>query len=85
MQINPVHKASCHCGGVEYELTLPNGLENPRRCTCSICQMRGAIAVSVALEGLKVTKGADLLTLYQFKTLARGPIRSSANSRHERL
>jgi len=31
--------------------------------------MRGAIAASVALEGLKVTKGASLLTLYQFNTM----------------
>ena len=31
--------------------------------------MRGAIAASVALEGLKVTKGANLLTLYQFNTM----------------
>ena len=69
MQINPVHKASCHCGGVEYELALPNGLEDPRRCNCSICRKRGAIAVSVSLDGLKVTKGAELLTLYQFNTM----------------
>jgi len=65
MHIKAIHKASCHCGGVEFELTLPNGLEDPRRCNCSICRMRGAIAASVALEGLKVTKGANLLTLYQ--------------------
>jgi len=31
--------------------------------------MRGAIAASVLLEGLKITKGADLLTLYQFNTM----------------
>ncbi len=69
MQINPIHKASCHCGGVEYELALPNGLDSPRRCNCSICRMRGAIAASVTLDGLKVTKGAELLTLYRFNTM----------------
>ena len=69
MLINPIHKASCHCGGVEFELTLPNGLKDPRRCNCSICRMRGAIAASVVLEGLKITKGANLLTLYQFNTM----------------
>jgi|TARA_B100001750_G_C15444987_1_gene565704 hypothetical protein len=31
--------------------------------------MRGAISVSVALDGLKVTKGVELLTLYQFNTM----------------
>ncbi len=69
MQINPIHKASCHCGGVEYELALPNGLDSPRRCNCSICRMRGAIVASVTLDGLKVTKGAELLTLYRFNTM----------------
>tara|TARA_B100000749_G_C18151466_1_gene351984 strand:+ start:176 stop:436 length:261 start_codon:yes stop_codon:yes gene_type:complete len=31
--------------------------------------MRGAISVSVPLDGLKVIKGAELLTLYQFNTM----------------
>jgi len=31
--------------------------------------MRGAIAASVVLEGLKITKGVNLLTLYQFNTM----------------
>ena len=31
--------------------------------------MRGAISVSVALDGLKVTKGVELLALYQFNTM----------------
>ena len=68
MHIKAIHRASCHCGGVEIELTLPNGLENPRRCDCSICRRRGAIAASVPLDGLRITKGAELLTLYQFNT-----------------
>ncbi len=69
MRVNPVHKASCHCGAVELELTLPNGIEDPRRCNCSMCRKRGAIAASVALDGLKVTSGADKLSLYQFNTM----------------
>lgn len=69
MHVNPIRKASCHCGGVEFELTLPNGIEDPRRCNCSICRMRCAIAASVVLKGLKITKGANLLTLYQFNTM----------------
>lgn len=69
MVIKPIHPASCHCGAVQIELSLPNGLEKPRRCTCSMCRMRGAIAVSVPLEGLRITKGADKLTLYQFNTM----------------
>ena len=63
-----VHKASCHCGAVEFEVRLPNGFENPRRCTCSMCCKRGAIVASVLLDDLRIIKGQDVLTLYQFNT-----------------
>jgi hypothetical protein len=69
MKINPLHKASCHCGAVELELELPEGLVELRRCDCSMCRMRGAIAASIPLSGLKITKGEDALTLYQFNTM----------------
>jgi hypothetical protein len=68
MVIQPIHKASCHCGSVEFELSLPNGLVDPRRCDCSMCRRRGAIAASVPLAGIKITKGKDTLSLYQFNT-----------------
>lgn len=67
--IRPVHKASCHCGAVQFEVSLPNGLENPHRCSCSFCRMRGAIAAGVPLDALRITRGADKLTLYQFNTM----------------
>ena len=69
VSVRPVHKAACHCGAVQFELTLPFGLENPRRCSCSLCRMRGAIAASVVLDGLRILKGADQLSLYQFNTM----------------
>lgn len=67
-KIKARHKASCHCGAVELVLTLPNGIENPRRCDCSICRRKGTIVASVPLENLQVSKGSDVLTLYQFNT-----------------
>lgn len=69
MNIEKVHKASCHCGAVQYELDLPNGIENPRRCDCSMCRRRGAIVASVKLNGLRIIKGEDKLSLYQFNTM----------------
>lgn len=69
MKINPIHKASCHCGAVQFEIKLPNGLDDPRRCNCSMCRMRGTIVASVALDGINTTKGAEMLTLYQFNTM----------------
>ncbi|NRR31845.1 GFA family protein [Oxalobacteraceae bacterium] len=67
-EIKPKHKASCHCGAVELELTLPDGVVDPRRCDCSICRRKGAIAASVPLSGIQIIKGADVLKLYQFNT-----------------
>lgn len=62
------HKATCHCGAIELELTLPRGVEKPRRCDCSFCRRRGAIAASISLDNLKVVKGLELLSTYQFNT-----------------
>lgn len=67
-EILPVHKASCHCGAVVLELDLPDGIVNPRRCNCSICRRKGAIAATVPLSGLRVVKGQETLRLYQFNT-----------------
>jgi len=69
MKINPIHKAACHCGAIELEIKLPDGLRDPSRCNCSICRKRGAIAISVELADLNVTKGAEKLCLYQFNTM----------------
>jgi hypothetical protein len=66
--IQPIHRASCHCGAVVLELDLPDGIVNPRRCDCSICRRKGAIVASVALSGVKIVKGEDVLRLYQFNT-----------------
>jgi hypothetical protein len=66
--IREKHRASCHCGAVVLELTLPDGIENPSRCDCSICRRRGVIASWVPLDRLKVVKGHNVLRLYQFNT-----------------
>ena len=58
------HKLTCHCGAIELAVKLSDGLSTARRCDCSFCRRRGAIAVSVNLGNLKVIKGADKLTLY---------------------
>ena len=59
-------KGTCHCKAVEFEVDLINGFENVRRCNCSICSRKGAIMAGVPLERLRVTRGADKLSLYQW-------------------
>lgn len=68
-KINAVHRATCHCGAIVLELDLPEGIVNPRRCNCSMCRRRGAIAATVPLSGLHVIKGQEVLKLYQFNTM----------------
>ncbi len=61
-------KASCHCGAVQFDVKLVDGLNTARRCTCSLCRMRGAVAVSAKLGDITFTTGEDKLTCYQFNT-----------------
>ncbi|XXK30776.1 GFA family protein [Rhodobacteraceae bacterium nBUS_24] len=61
-------KATCHCRAVELDVTLTEGLEKVRRCDCSFCARRGAIAVSAPTDGVKIVEGSNNLTLYQWGT-----------------
>lgn len=61
---------ACHCGTVRLRVRLSEGLRSARRCTCSYCRMKGAVAVSADLGGVDVVAGADALTTYQFNTMA---------------
>lgn len=72
--INPMSSAAvtlsgaCHCGSVQFTAELPHGLSSARRCTCSICRMRGAVAVTGSIDGFTITQGADKLATYRFNT-----------------
>lgn len=63
-----IHVGQCHCGAVKFEATLSDGFNTIRRCTCSYCRMRGAVAVSAAMGGVKISQGQDVLTSYRFNT-----------------
>jgi len=63
-----VFDAACHCGAVRFRVRLRQGLSSARRCTCSYCTMRGAVAVSAPLDGVTFFEGANNLTLYQWGT-----------------
>jgi hypothetical protein len=61
-------QGACHCGTIKFSARLVDGLNTARRCTCSYCRMRGAVAVSAALDSLVILEGAASLTRYQFNT-----------------
>jgi len=59
---------SCHCGAVKFTATLTQGFASARRCTCSICRMRGAVAVTSTPDAFHITHGEDKLATYRFNT-----------------
>lgn len=61
-------QGACHCGTVRFTVLLTDGMRTARRCNCSYCRMRGAVAVSADLAGITVTAGESALTRYQFNT-----------------
>lgn len=60
-----VMTGGCHCGAIRFEATLSEGFDAIRRCTCSLCRMRGAVAVPAVV---RVMAGEDALTSYRFNT-----------------
>ncbi|WP_313646036.1 GFA family protein [Pseudomonas sp.] len=66
--VRPILQAACHCGTVRFSVRLTEGVRSARRCNCSLCRMRGAVAVTAGLGDITVTQGEEALTLYQFHT-----------------
>jgi hypothetical protein len=61
-------QGACHCGAVKFEVMLTEGFASARRCTCSICRMRGAVAVTSTPDHFTLTAGAEKLATYRFNT-----------------
>jgi hypothetical protein len=59
---------ACHCGAVQFTVTLTHGFASARRCSCSICRMRGAVAVTSTPAEFSLTQGEDRLATYRFNT-----------------
>jgi hypothetical protein len=62
------HAGACHCQGVRFTVRLDGGLTSARRCTCTYCRMRGAVALSARLEDFHLVTGAENLSEYRFNT-----------------
>ena len=68
VDVQALHRASCHCGAVQLDVKLPNGIVDPRRCDCSYCRRRGTVVASVGLDDIHIVAGSDALQRYQFNT-----------------
>lgn len=63
-----IKHGSCHCGAVRFEVELRDGFEKVWRCNCTLCRRKGAIMASVPLDRLRITRGKDQLTVYEWNT-----------------
>lgn len=61
---NTMHRGSCHCGQVRYEVTVP--LEKVISCNCSICQRKGTLLAFAPADQFRLLSGEDNLTDYTF-------------------
>lgn len=67
--IVPTLTGRCHCGAVEIEIPWDGEWRKLRRCDCSYCARRWAVVSSVRVSALKITRGEDRLSLYQWGTM----------------
>ncbi len=66
--MSEVKKGNCHCGAVEFEVEFENGISEVKRCNCSLCRRKGALMAIVSRDKVKITKGEENLSLYQWNT-----------------
>src|SRR4249920_877422 len=60
------YQGACHCGRVTFELQAK--LDYVIDCNCSLCRRRGALWHGANESSLRIVRGEEELTLYQFNT-----------------
>ena len=63
-----LRQGACHCGAVQFQVLLKDGLAGARRCSCSYCSMRGAVTLTARRSDFETLQGESELSLYQFHT-----------------
>ena len=61
------YKLNCHCGAVVIE--VETDLENIKQSNCSICIRKNAKMNLISKDSIKIIKGEENLTTYQFNTM----------------
>ena len=62
-----VHRGSCHCGAVTFEVRAPARV-TVQRCNCSICTKTAFLHLIVPGADFTLLTGADRLATYTFNT-----------------
>ncbi|KAF3040647.1 hypothetical protein E8E11_007975 [Didymella keratinophila] len=63
-----VHTASCHCGTIQYTITLspPLSTQKVGSCNCTICTKNGYLFLYPRRQDVVIHKGENALKSYQF-------------------
>ena len=64
-----LHKGSCHCGAVHFE--VPIDATAGTRCNCSVCQKTNVTSARAKPGSLKVTEGREHLSGYKTASATR--------------
>lgn len=62
-----IHKGSCHCEAVMFEVEAPEVIEADY-CNCSICSKSEFLHMIVPLSKFKLLSGKEMLSKYTFNT-----------------
>ena len=62
-----IHKGSCHCGAITYEVEAAEDLE-VSECNCSICSRTGYLHLIVPRSRFTLLTGEENLSKYTFDT-----------------
>jgi hypothetical protein len=62
-----VHRGTCHCGRVRFEVDAPSKI-HALECDCSICTMTGYLHLIVPRSRFRLLAGEDDLREYAFNT-----------------
>ena len=61
------YNLQCHCGAVQLE--VETDLSNIKQCNCSICKRKNAKMNLISKDAIRIIKGENNLTVYQFNTM----------------
>lgn len=61
-----VHRGSCHCGRVRFQVRA--ALTGLTDCNCSVCTKKGFVHLIVPADRFELLSGAEDITTYRFNT-----------------
>jgi hypothetical protein len=60
------YQGSCHCGAVQF--CIEAEINELIACDCSLCRKKNALMATVSYAALKIHRGREWLSLYQWNT-----------------